>query len=108
MKLFTSIRNSGQRLVMMLTAFCATLFFSAVATAAPDAAAINTESMDIVSLILGILEGPTGWLFTLIAFLAGIFFYFSKRDIWATMGCFALALMIVIVPNALGGFFQAV
>lgn len=73
--------------------------------AAPSATGINNESQKVVDLIIDILAGPTGYLLTLIAFVGGIFFYIQKRDFWASMGCFALALAIIIVPSALSGFF---
>lgn len=92
--------------------FCKSLFFAAVgsavamsATAAPDAANVNNSSSDVITFILAILNGQTGYLLTLIAFVGGLFMYIQRQNFWAAMGCFALAIAIIVVPTALGGFF---
>lgn len=68
-------------------------------------AAIQGEAESIVEFILNLLNGWVGYLLALVAFFAGIFNYFKNRDLWGTMGAFGLAIMIMIVPPVLQGFF---
>lgn len=70
------------------------------------ATAVQGEAKNIAEFIVGLLNGWVGYVLALIAFFAGIFFYFKNRDLWGTMGAFGLAIMIMIVPPVLKGFFS--
>lgn len=76
-----------------------------LAATGPNSERVNTEAGKVSKFIIEILGGPTGYMLTLVAFLGGIFLFIQKRDFWAALGCFAIALAILIVPAALGGFF---
>lgn len=88
-----------------LYSFAGLVLTSQMAFAAPNATGVNNSSKEVSKFITDILAGPTGYMLTLVAFLGGIFLFIQKRDFWAALGCFAIALAILIVPPALEGFF---
>lgn len=70
-----------------------------------NATAVDNEAKSITEFIIALLNGWVGYLLALVAFFAGIFNYFKNRDLWGTMGAFGLAVMIMVVPPVLKGFF---
>lgn len=95
-----AVSNFGLLIILM------TAVGSASAGASLNAEAVGNEAESIVNFILALLSGWVGYLLALIAFFAGIFNYFKNRDLWGTMGAFGLAVMIMVVPPVLKGFFQ--
>lgn len=93
-----------------VTTLCLFLVLMAVvgsaSAASLDAAKIGTEAEGIVNFIIALLNGWVGYLLALVAFFAGIFNYFKQRDLWGTLGAFGLAIMIMVVPPVLQGFFS--
>lgn len=92
-------------------ALVATLpLISSVATAAPDATTandVNTSAQGTTSFIIGLLQGEIGYALALIAFALGVFTYFKTKDLLGTLTCFGIAILVVVVPSALEGFFNA-
>lgn len=77
--------------------------------AAPDATAVNTESEGIAQFIITMLNGWAGYLLAIIAFVFGLFEFFSKSgDRMKMFGSFAVAIGIIVVPPALQGFFSGI
>ena len=71
-----------------------------------DTAGIESEAEGIANFIVALLGGWVGYVLTLVAFFAGIFYYFKSRDLWGTMAAFGLAVLIMVVPGVLEGFFD--
>lgn len=78
----------------------------AVAANAPDASNVNDSSVGVAKFIIDLLNGATGYMLTLVAFMGGVFLFIQKRDFWGALGCFALAIAILVVPSTLQGFFN--
>lgn len=101
--MFNKIKS---KVALCFYSFVGMLLSSPMVLAAPNATSVNTEAGKVSQFIIEILGGPTGYMLTLVAFLGGIFLFIQKRDFWAALGCFAIALAILIVPAALQGFFD--
>lgn len=99
------LKKMKSKIALFFYSFVGLYFTAASAYAAPNSEGVNKEAAAVSKFIIDILGGPTGYMLTLVAFLGGIFLFIQKRDFWAALGCFAIALAILIVPAALQGFF---
>lgn len=81
---------------------------SSAASAAPTAAQaanVNSSATGTTAFIIGLLQGEIGYALALLAFALGVFTYFKTKDLMGTLTCFGIAILVVVVPSALKGFF---
>ena len=77
-----------------------------IAQAAPAAGSVNSEAQGITTFIREILAGDVGYLFTLGSFLLGIIGAIATQKWVVLFGGFAIGIAILIIPDALQGFFD--
>lgn len=88
--------------------FAAGSVISIGAFAAPDSDKVNAQAGIINTFIEGVLNGEVGYLFTLISFFVGIGFAISKREWMPAFYGFGIAIMILIVPDAMKNLFSGI
>lgn len=83
------------------------LLTTAAMAAAPSASAVNSEAQGISTFVIDMLNGWVGYLLALMCFFYGIFEFFKPNgDKFKMIGAFVIAVMIIIVPPTLEGFFS--
>lgn len=103
-KLFSAAASKAKTIAVVASAS----LLSTVAMAAPDAsqaATVNTSAQGTTAFIIGLLQGEIGYALALLAFALGVFTYFKTKDLMGTLTCFGIAILVVVVPSALSGFF---
>lgn len=71
-----------------------------------DSDQVNNQAKGVAEFLIDLLQGWVGYTLALAIFFVGIFTYFKDKNLWGTMACFGIAILIVFVPGMLEGFFQ--
>ena len=71
-----------------------------------DSDQVNSQAKGVAEFLIDLLQGWVGYTLSLAIFFVGIFTYFKDKNLWGTLACFGIAVLIVFVPGMLEGFFQ--
>lgn len=71
-----------------------------------DSDQVNNQAKGVAEFLIDLLQGWVGYTLALAIFFVGIFTYFKDKNLWGTLACFGIAVLIVFVPGMLEGFFQ--
>jgi hypothetical protein len=101
----TTISKAVSKKLLLAQVTVVSVAFSTVSYAAPDSDAVNTEAGLISDFITKILEGDVGYMISLLMFTLGVIGFLQTKKWEVMLGCFGIGLAIIIVPDALKGFF---
>ena len=103
MKTLENLKN--QMVVMFgLMLMCVETAFAS--GSAYDSDRVNEQAKGVAQFLTDLLQGWVGYTLALAVFFIGVFMYFKDKNLWGTLACFGIAIMIVFVPGMLEGFFD--